>query len=99
MALLLYYGFARHLPAYSNPVGLKVGTRLRQALCRHIFSQCGRNVNIEKGVWFGLGDTVRIGSGSGIGINARLYGRGKITMGENILMGPDVVILTENHGS
>lgn len=38
---------------------------------------------------------VSIGNNSGIGINARL--RWSVAIGDNVMMGPDVVILTKNH--
>jgi maltose O-acetyltransferase len=96
-ALVCYYGFARHLPASSNPLGLGFGRMLRRLLCARIFKRCGKGANIERGAYFGLGRGVIVGSNSGIGINARFYGVGEITIGNNVIMGPDVAILTENH--
>ena len=97
LALVLYYGFARHLPASSNPLGLGIGSRLRAVLCARIFRSCGKGVNVERGAYFGYGTTVAIGSYSGIGIDARFYGVGDISIGNGVVMGPDVAILTENH--
>jgi maltose O-acetyltransferase len=98
-AVALYYGFARHLPQSSRPLGLGIiGRRTRGALCRCMFDKCGGNVNVERGASFGDGVGMSIGAYSGIGINARLNPAGGIVIGDDVMMGEDVVILTENHG-
>lgn len=97
-AVALYYGFARHLPQSSRPLGLGVmGKRTRGVLCRCMFDKCGRNVNVERGASFGDGRGISIGSNSGIGINALVNPSGGIVIGDDVMMGEDVVILTENH--
>ena len=53
----------------------------------------GRNVNVEKGAHFT--PELSIGNNSGIGIKCELYG--KITIGNDVLMGPEVIIYTQNH--
>ena len=58
-----------------------------------MLSKCGEKINIEKGATFSTRCT--IGNGSGIGINAKL---GVVHIGDNVLMGPECVILTRNHG-
>jgi maltose O-acetyltransferase len=97
LALILYYGFARHLPASYNPFGLGIGKIMRSALCRCIFQGFGGGSGVERGVYFGLGSHVSLGAGSGIGIDARLYGPGKITIGDHVMFAPDVVVVTGNH--
>ena len=97
LALILYYGFAMHLPASANPFGLGVGKRLRAALCRRIFQRCGEGAGVQTGAYFGLGDHVSLGAHSVIGVDARLYGPGRIEIGDRVLMGPDVAIVTGNH--
>ena len=42
-----------------------------------------------------LGGGIFIGSGSGLGVNSFVHGPLKI--GENVMMGPDVTILTHTH--
>ena len=48
---------------------------------------------IDKNVTFG--SNISIGNNSGIGINARIHG--DCTIGDHVMMGPDVTILTRNH--
>jgi maltose O-acetyltransferase len=52
-------------------------------------------VNIERRVFFGSGETIRIGDNSGLGVGAKLSPQ--VTIGKNVLMGEDVVFLTQNH--
>jgi maltose O-acetyltransferase len=92
--LILYYTFLRFLPATDNHY-LKVVRTLRSFAGRFIFDHCGKNVNIEKGANFGTGRGIKIGDNSGIGINANL--RGPLEIGKDVMMGPDVIILTANH--
>ncbi|WP_303014628.1 DapH/DapD/GlmU-related protein [uncultured Bacteroides sp.] len=94
--LLLYYGFVQHLPATDNSMSIfRIIRRLRGSVGRGILEKCGKNVNIEKGANFGTGGGISIGNNSGLGINCKV--RGPLEIGNNVMMGPDVMILTSNH--
>ena len=67
--------------------------KLRYWCAKHTIAQCGIGVNIEKGATFA--SSVRIGDYSGVGVNCEL--NGEITIGKNVLMGPEVVVYTQNH--
>ena len=54
---------------------------------------CGKNVNIEKNAVFS--SKVSLGDNSGIGICASI--NGTATIGNNVMMGPNVSIFTINH--
>ena len=95
MATVLYFGFARYLPVSYNPLGLGLTKPFRAMLCRFMFQKCGKNVNVERGAWFGY--NIEIGDNSGIGINSELNTPGGIFIGNNVMMGPDVMIITQNH--
>lgn len=86
------YFFASKLPAsYSR---IKVGQKTLRSLCgKLILSECGKNVNIEKGAVFS--SRVTLGDNSGIGIRASISGDTHI--GSNVMMGPDCIIYTRNH--
>lgn len=96
LALLCYYGIGRHLPASDAPYAF-FAKSIRRALCRVIFKATGSNVNIEHGAYFGNGFEITLGDNSGIGLNARLSG--PINIGQNVMMGPEVMIYTSNHCS
>ena len=94
LRLILYYGFARHLPA-TDARFFKFVRPIRRFVTRGLFEYTGKNINIEKGAYFGDGSQIKIGENSGIGINCRVSGN--VTIGNNVMMGPDVVILTKRH--
>lgn len=67
--------------------------QIRSYLVKGMVTQAGRNINIEKGATFDA--SVEIGDNSGIGIDCKLYG--KVIIGNNVMMGPEVFIYTSNH--
>lgn len=94
ICLAAYYGFARYLPASTSPI-THWARMIRRAVCRHLFDYCGDNVNVEKGAYFATGGGISIGKGSGLGVNCLVHG--PLEIGEKVMMGPDVVILTHTH--
>ena len=94
VCLFLYYAIARHLPGSDLPYSF--GSKyIRRFLCRRIFKKAGKNINIEHGAFFGSGRDIEIGDNSGLGLNCRVTGPLKI--GRDVMMGPDVMIFTQNH--
>ncbi len=94
LALMLYYGLGKFLPKSQGKVG-KISRKIRYGLCRHIFAYIGKDVNVERNVFFGGGKDISIGEGSGLGLNANI--QGPLTIGRWVMMGPDVLIYTRNH--
>lgn len=94
ICLILYYFIARHLPGSDMPYSLGA-KRIRGFLCKRIFKKSGRNINIEHGAFFASGRDIEIGDNSGLGLNCRITGPLKI--GSYVMMGPDVMIFTQNH--
>lgn len=93
--LILYYLIAKNLPTSDFKINI-FQREIRAFLVSKIFSYVGKNVNIEKNVFFGAArDEIRIGDKSGIGINCRL--QGPLEIGKSVMMGPDVIIYTRNH--
>jgi len=89
---LFYHLVAKRLPpSYSS---LRLGqTRFRRICGRLMLRKCGKYVNIEQGAVFS--HKVSLGDYSGIGINAKIYGECHI--GDYVMMGTDVTIITRNH--
>lgn len=87
--LVLYYYFARLLPSG------KFGKLVRYHICKGIFKKCGKNVNVERLATFGKGFNIEIGNNSGIGINAHIPN--DTIIGNDVMMGPNVYILSGNH--
>lgn len=93
-SLALYYSIAMYLPD-SRSRAFKWLMPVRACLCRFIFKKTGKNVNIERKAYFGTGSQIEIGDNSGIGVNCEVVGPVKI--GNDVMMGPDVIILTSRH--
>lgn len=89
----LYYNFAIYLP--QSRKCLRIGEKARRFLCKRIFAKCSNTANIERGARFGYGFKIELGKHSGIGINAEIPSNTKI--GDNVMMGPNCVILSQNH--
>lgn len=71
------------------------GSKKVRAFCgKLILKECGKNVNIEKGARFG--SELSLGDNSGIGINAQIAPY--VTIGKDVMMGPDCMMYTTNHG-
>ena len=95
ICLILYYGFATHLPKSNRPHSLKISKPLRYILCKNILDNCGKNVNIEKGAYFANGSKISIGNNSGLGVNCKI--QQNVTIGNDVMMGEDVIIMTSSH--
>lgn len=94
--LILYLLIAKHLPATDNTMSIsRPIQRFRSGIARRCLDYSGKNVNIEKNANFGTGVGIRLGDNSGLGINCKV--RGPLEIGNDVMMGPDVIIYTENH--
>lgn len=79
-----------HLPKTQH---FKLAGKYRTKLTSKIIRSCGENVNVEKGASFN--PELVIGNNSGIGINSEI--NGPVVIGNDVLMGPEVIIYTQNH--
>ncbi len=87
-----YYHVAIYLPV-SYDRGGRFAQWLRAACARRFCPYRGKQANIEKGAF--ITSLTEVGERSGVGINAKLHGR--VVIGRDVMMGPDVVIHTRNH--
>lgn len=93
--LILFYGFANQLPnSYTMIVG-KICNRIRIAICRHIFKECGNVSTINRKIYFGKGEDIVIGDDSGIGANCVLTD--DIVIGKYVMMGPELYCIKPDH--
>ncbi len=94
--LILYNSIARWLPAtdnamfYSGPI-----RKFRSFIGCRCFENAGKHVNVEQGADFGTGRGIEIGNNSGLGLRCRV--RGPLIIGDDVMMGPEVVILGGGH--
>jgi maltose O-acetyltransferase len=89
-----YYLVLRWLPASWQPGGrLARWSRLRVA--GPLLDAVHETANIERGAYIGTGRGISVGARSGIGQNCRIHG--PVAIGNDVMMGPDVVLLAHGH--
>lgn len=90
---IIYNLIGKHMPISDGRFSFG-SKKVRQICGKMILRQCGSNVNIEKGAHFS--HEVSLGDNSGIGINAQIAPH--VTIGNDVMMGPECMIYTTNHG-
>ena len=80
------------LPDNESKLRLGQGA-LRRFFARLFMAHCGKKTNIQKDTRFS--HTCKIGDYSGIGRGSVLYG--PVTIGNDVMMGPQCFIYTQNH--
>ena len=89
---VLYVGIGKHLPLSGARVSF--GARRFRQFCAHlILEDCGEWVNIDKGVTFAT--DIKLGNRSGIGANCSIPTG--VTIGEDVMMGIDILMFTNEH--
>ena len=89
---ILYHGIAIYLPENNHTINF--GAKKIRAFCaKLIIKHCGSNVNIQRGANFS--DDLSIGDYSGIGVNCKL--QAGVSIGDNVMMGPECLFFTSNH--
>ena len=93
--LLIYYGIASRFPGPDLKGTL--GVRFRALVCQHILPYVGKDVDIRQNIYFGKGERLYIGHRSGIGRDSILGCTGKIIIGNDVMIGPQIMIYTTEH--
>lgn len=91
---LLYYTLFQFWPMAPFPT-YKFGYKVRHFLAKRLLKNCSNGVIIKDRAYFGNGDRLSVGMNSQLGQNCRL--NGDIEIGDNVLMGPDVVMMATSH--
>lgn len=93
--LFLYYAILQYIPMQPMP-GYKIGYALRRWVVKRILGdRCGKDVIVKDHCYFGNGGRLTVGCRSQLGQNSRF--QGTITIGEDCVMGPDVVMMATSH--
>lgn len=92
--LVLYYLLLQRIPMQPMP-GYRIGYKLRYWCARNILRRCGKNVIVKDHCYFGNGSRLSVGDRSQLGQNSRF--QGEITIGDDCVMGPDVVMMATSH--
>ncbi len=91
---VLYNVVAARLPNPGLPGG-RLGAWLRYYCARHMLRSCGKGVRIMNRAGIGSGRNLSVGDNSSIGPNCWMLG--DITIGRNVMMAPNVVMIAYNH--
>lgn len=70
---------------------------LRNQIIHLLFGSCGENARVNQPIWVDYGCNISLGANSLINMNCTLLDTGRITIGDNTLIGPDVKIYTAVH--
>ena len=88
----LYVAIGKHMPMSGARVSF--GARRFRQFCAHlILDDCGKWVNIDKGVTFAT--DIKLGEGSGIGAGCSIPTG--VSIGDNVMMGIDILMFTNEH--
>lgn len=90
---IIYNTIGKHMPMSDSKFNFG-SKKIRRFCGKMILKSCGRNVNIERGAHFS--SEVSLGDNSGIGINAQIAPF--VTIGNDVMMGPECLMYTSNHG-
>lgn len=71
--------------------------RIKNTFAKHLFLSIGRQTNIRPNTKISYKNKVSIGDRSSIGDSSFLVAAAGITIGKDVMMGPNVTILTQNH--
>lgn len=69
----------------------------RQEAIKSLLGKCGNNCVIEQPLFCTYGYNVSVGDNFFMNVNCKLLDGGKITIGNNVFIAPNVCIITEEH--
>ena len=95
LLLIFYYVILAKIPMQPFP-GYRFGYRFRRWAARHLLKRVGSGIVVKERCYFGDGSRLSVGDNSQLGQNSRL--QGTIFIGDDCVMGPDVVIMATSHG-
>lgn len=70
---------------------------LRNQIIHLLFGSCGENARVNQPIWVDYGCNISLGANSLINMNCTFLDTGRITIGDNTLIAPDVKIYTAVH--
>lgn len=88
--LIVYYGFAKHLPKSTVPIVGAMAKALRRSCAKHLFAQCGSGLNLEQGAYVGNGKNFFVGKNVGLGKDFICHSR-IVIIHDGLMMGESVL--------
>jgi len=96
--LILYSIFLKNFPQLLPNHPNSIGCRLRIKVLKHFLKQAGHPINIQPGVTIAGLHNVSIGNFSGIGRGSSIYAVDTVEIGNDVMIGEEIIIYTSNHG-
>tara|TARA_R110001583_G_scaffold62493_2_gene183721 strand:- start:7302 stop:7841 length:540 start_codon:yes stop_codon:yes gene_type:complete len=94
IVIVVYYVFLQFLPMKPFPF-YSVGYYLRRIAARALFKHTGKEIVVKSRCYFGDGSRLSVGDFSQLSQGGRF--NGTISIGEYVLMGPDVIMMATSH--
>lgn len=94
--MVVYYGFAKHLPKSNRPVLGRFAQWLRWQCAKHLFAECKGYVNLEQGAYIGNGKNFHFLGHGCIGKDFVCHNR-IVTVHGGLLMGEDILFQGGGH--
>lgn len=88
--IILYYGFAKHLPKSTAPMVGTIAKAVRRRCAKHLFAQCGSGFNLKQGAYVGNGKNFFVGKNVGLGKDFICHNR-IVTIHDGLMMGESVL--------
>ena len=88
--LIVYYGFAKHLPKSTVPIVGAMAKVFRRSCAKHLFAQCGSGFNLEQGAYVGNGKNFFVGKNVGLGKDFICHSR-IVIIHDGLMMGESVL--------
>ncbi|EGO8595676.1 acyltransferase [Enterococcus faecalis] len=85
------------LPIPNRGIISRIIQYLKYRQMKHLLGNCHQTINLRPKVKLRNLANIYIGQNSGIGDGAKIIATDTVHIGDNVLMAPEVVILTENH--
>ncbi len=93
LGFLIYTFIGSWLPHYELGIKWKISKFIRSVSGKLLFDKCGKKTDIGRHVK--LSPNIQLGDYSGIG--DKCYFQGEVIIGDNVMMGPEVMFIAVNH--
>lgn len=90
--IFLYYAFFQYLPDNYLPLFGKISKKLRNLIVRSFNKNVSKSANIQKHVYFGNGQDLKIGNNSGIGSYSKIQNT-KLIIKNDVMIGEELYIM------
>lgn len=94
--MILYYGFAAHLPKSILPIVGRPARWVRGRVAKHLLKESGTHLFIEKNVYFGNGTHLSVGNEISFGRGFKILSR-EVRIEDEFMTGEDVLIQGGGH--